>query len=208
LQKESANNNKKAFLVDGTNIARISEIKATVRSKSGIRGVCYRESKGMWRANIGFKGEKIDLGTFGTKKEAIKARKMAEEKYYTPEIKKWSDVKMKKMIYTGDALDRLAEETKGKNRRTSNFSPRLEEIVERWYVMKDLYIPPEFSDVEVGILSEVICGSTIDRRKIRGLQLDILDSVVGNEKERLLLSKKIEAMSPADRIMLCEYFGQ
>ncbi len=38
--------------------------------------------KGKWTARITYKGQIFHLGTFNTKKEAIKARKEAEKKYY------------------------------------------------------------------------------------------------------------------------------
>ena len=88
-QKEMAKKNREPFLHDGTDINKIKASKATSRSKSGIRGVCWNERKGKWRANIGFKGKKIDLGYYDNIDDAIAARKAAEEKYYAPVIKEW-----------------------------------------------------------------------------------------------------------------------
>ena len=84
--KEAARNAAKMFLHEGTNIARIKSDKPTQRSKSGVRGVCWNERRQKWRANIGFKGQKYDLGSFDSFEEAVAARKAAEEKYFKPII--------------------------------------------------------------------------------------------------------------------------
>jgi len=47
---------------------------------SGVTGIHLRKN-GKWRARIGLRGRKIDLGTFDSKLEAIKARKEAKIKY-------------------------------------------------------------------------------------------------------------------------------
>ena len=51
-------------------------------NKSGHKGVFYRKDKRRWVANISINGTRKQLGSFMTKKEAIKARVKAEEKYY------------------------------------------------------------------------------------------------------------------------------
>ena len=68
---------------------RISTYKNNNKNKniatnntSGVTGVRQDKKTGNWRADIGINYEHIDLGTFQTKKEAIKARKAAEEKYF------------------------------------------------------------------------------------------------------------------------------
>jgi len=47
-----------------------------------VKGVCYRKEQKKWRAYIKVNGKTIDLGGFPTEKEAIKARRKAEIKYY------------------------------------------------------------------------------------------------------------------------------
>lgn len=42
---------------------------------SGTKGVFYRPDSGKWRAQINCDGERINIGTFITKQEAIDARK-------------------------------------------------------------------------------------------------------------------------------------
>lgn len=53
-------------------------------NKSGIPGVSWRNDSNSWRAQIWVHKKAINLGTFKTKEEAIKARKEAEKKYFEP----------------------------------------------------------------------------------------------------------------------------
>ena len=48
---------------------------------SGVVGVSYYKRDGNWQANITLSGKTRHLGYFGTKEDAIAARKAAEEKY-------------------------------------------------------------------------------------------------------------------------------
>lgn len=111
---------------------------------------------------------------------------------------------MKRTIYMSDPLVRLAEKTRGDSRRTSGFSRRLGEIVERYQIMLDLDTLPELTDTELEIMGEVLCGAVIDRRKIRGLHLDVLDAAVGSDDDRKQLYKKIEALTAGQRLALVE----
>ena len=114
---------------------------------------------------------------------------------------------MKRTIYMSDPLVRLAEKTRGDSRRTSGFSRRLGEIVERYQIMLDLDTLPELTDTELAIMGEVLCGAVIDRRKIRGLHLDVLDATVGSDDDRKQLSGKIEALTAGQRLALVESLG-
>lgn len=113
---------------------------------------------------------------------------------------------MKRTIYMSEPLERLAEETKGDSRRTSGFSRRLGEIVERYQIMLDLDMDslPTLTETELGIMGEVLAGAVIDRRKIRGLHLDVLDAAVGSDDDRKQLYKKIEALTAGQRLALVE----
>ena len=113
-----------------------------------------------------------------------------------------------KKIYMNPPLEALAERTRGESRRTSGFSAALGDIVERYQIMLGLTTLPAFSDDEIGILSEAICGSVIDARKIRGLHLDVLDCASGTPELRQALSKRLEAMTPGERLALVESMGQ
>ena len=106
-----------------------------------------------------------------------------------------------------EPLERLADETRGDSRRTSGFSRRLGEIVERYQIMLDLDTPPELTETELAIMGEVLCGAVIDRRKIRGLHLDVLDATVGSDDDRKQLSGKIEALTAGQRLALVESLG-
>lgn len=114
---------------------------------------------------------------------------------------------MKRTIYMSEPLERLADETRGDSRRTSGFSRRLGEIVERYQIMLDLDTPPELTETELAIMGEVLSGAVIDRRKIRGLHLDILDSVVGTPADREQLADKIKELTAGQRLALVESFG-
>ena len=110
-----------------------------------------------------------------------------------------------KQVYMSPALTEL-ESTMKEN--GGSFSARLGEIVERYQVLLDLEELPEFSEEETAILSECICGSAIDRRKVRGLHLDVLDAATGTAEEREELSRKVAEMSVGQRIALIEKMGQ
>lgn len=106
-----------------------------------------------------------------------------------------------KQVYMNPALAGLEANVKETG---ASFSARLGEIVERYGILLDLEELPEFSEEETAILSEVICGAAIDRRKIRGLHLDVLDVASSTQEERNALSTKIEHMTIGQRIALIE----
>ena len=108
----------------------------------------------------------------------------------------------KRTIYMSEPLIKLSESVQG-----GGFSRRLAEIVERYQMAIDLYTVPDFTTKESYILSEAVTGAVIDARKIRGLHLDILDCM-GDDTVKIKLSKKIEAMSAPERIILIEKMGQ
>ena len=117
-------------------------------------------------------------------------------------------INMKRTIYMSEPLERLAEETRGNSRRAGGFSRRLGEIVERYQIMLDLDILPELTATETAIIGEVICGAVIDRRKIRGMHLDVLDAEIGTQKEKQTLADKIKKLTACQRLMLVEKIGQ
>ena len=111
----------------------------------------------------------------------------------------------KKMISMGASVEALAEKMR---RKGGNFSGRLNEIVERYNILLDLEIIPEFTEQEVAILAETIGGSTVDRRRVRGLHLDVVDAAMGTPHERETLSAKIETLTCGQRLKLIETLGQ
>lgn len=110
---------------------------------------------------------------------------------------------MRKNVYMNPPLERLAEKAESRG-----FSAALGQIVERYEMLVEMTELPDFTDIEIAILSECICGSVIDRRKIRGLHLDIFDCVLGTKEEKEALTNKIESMSVADRLALVGRLGQ
>ena len=114
----------------------------------------------------------------------------------------------KKTIYMNPPLEVLAAKTQGESRRTGGFSAALGDIVERYQIFLDLTVLPTFTDDETFVLSEAICGSVIDARKIRGLHLDVLDCASCTPEIRESLSIRLEAMTPGERLALIEKMGQ
>ena len=114
-------------------------------------------------------------------------------------------MKKTKQVYMNAPLSGLETDVKASG---GSFSARLGEIVERYGILLDLEEAPPFSDEETTILGEVVCGATIDRRKIRGLHLDVLDAATGTAEEREELSRKVAEMSVGQRIALIEKMGQ
>lgn len=87
--KKTAIKSRAPKLYKGTDINKLKANKATSRSTTGIRGVSYSTRREKYRANIGFRGQKFELGYFDTIEEAAKARKAAEERLYKPLIEEW-----------------------------------------------------------------------------------------------------------------------
>lgn len=82
---------KENFLKNGTNLALIKNTdKIRKNNTSGYTGVTYNNKNKTWRANIFFKGKKINLGSFKNIEDAIKARKEAEEKYFKPILERYN----------------------------------------------------------------------------------------------------------------------
>lgn len=110
-----------------------------------------------------------------------------------------------KQVYMNDALTELEADVK---ERGGSFSARLDQIVERYQILLDLEELPEFSEEEMDILNEVVFCNKIDRRKIRGLHLDVLDAATGTWEERETLSRKVQEMGAGARLALIEKMGQ
>lgn len=110
-----------------------------------------------------------------------------------------------KQVYMNDPLVGLEAETKESG---GSFSARLGEIVERYQILLTLEKVPDFTDEEMDILNEVVFCNKIDRRKIRGLHLDVLDAATGTREERDALSRKVKEMGAGARLALIEKMGQ
>ena len=110
-----------------------------------------------------------------------------------------------KQIYMSPALTELETEMKESG---GSFSARLGEIVERYQILLTLEEVPDFTEEEMEILNEITWGNKIDRRKVRGLHLDVLDAATGTIAEREELSLKVEEMGAGARLALIERLGQ
>ena len=110
----------------------------------------------------------------------------------------------KKMISMGASVEALAEEMKQEG---GNFSGRLNQIVERYNILLDLEIIPDLAPEEMAILRSALRGA-VDRRKVRGLHIDVIDVEAGTQQERETLAAKIESMGTGQRLKLIETLGQ
>ena len=79
LQKEAV----KSDCVDGTKVSTIkSNRKISARNTSGNTGVYLEAKRDKWFAKIGFKNRQYFLGYYDNINDAVKARKLAEERIY------------------------------------------------------------------------------------------------------------------------------
>lgn len=60
----------------------VQNSKKSKRNTSGTKGVNWDKSRNKWRVRISVNGERIELGWFDDKEQAVKIRKEAEEKYF------------------------------------------------------------------------------------------------------------------------------
>jgi hypothetical protein len=65
--------------------------KLPKNNSSGIKGVCFDNRRQLWRAHIKINQKQIHLGYFIQKDDAIKARRLAEAKYFKEFQYKWED---------------------------------------------------------------------------------------------------------------------
>ena len=71
--------------IDGTSPEMLAAAKiARKNNTSGVPGVDWWASKGLWRAAICFKGKRRYLGAYHKFEDAVKARKRAEEELFQP----------------------------------------------------------------------------------------------------------------------------
>lgn len=56
------------------------------RNTSGVAGVWWDKSRNRWLASLSIDGKSLNLGRFINKKDAVVARKVAEEKYFAPRL--------------------------------------------------------------------------------------------------------------------------
>ena len=91
---------------DGTTVSAIRPgLKLLKNNTSGVRGVFWESSSQRWVATISLRGKTKKLGRFANKEDAIRARKEAEEEFYTPIIEAFEaeKKKMTEPCSTGDS---------------------------------------------------------------------------------------------------------
>ena len=69
--------------VENTSLNTINS-KIRIDNKSGVRGVGWYKATNRWVAHIAFQKRKYTLGYYTDIKDAIKARKKAEEEFFKP----------------------------------------------------------------------------------------------------------------------------
>lgn len=57
-------------------------MKLRIDNTTGYKGLRWRDDVKSWRVNVKIKGKEIQIGYFKNKKDAVRARKDAEAKYY------------------------------------------------------------------------------------------------------------------------------
>ena len=72
----------KELYVDGTAPCKLDGSKIRCTNTSGVTGVWFSRSKGLWVAEIMFKRKKYYLGSFVKKETAIEVRKKAENRIF------------------------------------------------------------------------------------------------------------------------------
>lgn len=78
-------------LADGTSPEMLAAARvARKNNTSGVPGVDWVASKGMWRAAICFKGKRRYLGSYRRFEDAVKARRRAEEELFQPLLEEFS----------------------------------------------------------------------------------------------------------------------
>ena len=71
------------YYIDNTYVSGIKDDRAiNSNNTSGYKGVSYRKDRDKYRAYIKFQGKDIFLGNYDNIEDAIKSRKLAEEKYF------------------------------------------------------------------------------------------------------------------------------
>lgn len=78
LERARAN----AGFVEGTQLAKIRVDEEKTDNLSGVRGVYLDRKTGKYRARIKFQGKTHDLGVYTDLEDAVKARRLGEEKYF------------------------------------------------------------------------------------------------------------------------------
>ena len=82
IKRNSRNDNRKSNLRLGTHQENMMNIGLRKNNTTGVTGVYWVKNRNKWRAEITYKNKIIPIGNFNNFKDAVKARKKAEEKYF------------------------------------------------------------------------------------------------------------------------------
>lgn len=81
---------KQKQLSNNTNIDLIKKKEANRNNQTGVRGVHYCNTKKKWVATLTVQKKLVLNKAFSNKKQAVQARKEAEEKYFKPILDKYN----------------------------------------------------------------------------------------------------------------------
>lgn len=91
-RKECASH-RKDFIENTSLSSIIVSKKLRANNSSGCTGVSFNQRKNCWQAYINFQKKRYFLGSFPEKEQAIKARKLAEQKLHDPVvIENWGQI--------------------------------------------------------------------------------------------------------------------
>lgn len=85
---EQAKLTNKNECAEGTKLCMLTA-KKRKDNKSGCKGVFFNKRDNLWVAYITISKKRIHLGGFKDYKKAVKARKEAEDKYFTPLLERY-----------------------------------------------------------------------------------------------------------------------
>lgn len=74
--------NIKKLYIDGTSPCKLNSDNLRSTNTSGVTGVWFDKSRGLWVSEITFKRKKYFLGRFSDKNDAITIRKEAEKEIF------------------------------------------------------------------------------------------------------------------------------
>jgi len=77
--------------IDGTCVEMLRAKTVRCNNTSGVPGVDWRASKGLWRAAICFKGKRYYLGSYAKFEDAVKARKRAEAELHDKFLREFAE---------------------------------------------------------------------------------------------------------------------
>jgi hypothetical protein len=86
--KEQSKLTNKKECVEGTRLCNLNA-KTRKDNKSGYKGVFFDKRDNLWVAYITISKKRVYLGWFKDYEKAVKARKEAEDKYFTPVLERY-----------------------------------------------------------------------------------------------------------------------